>query len=117
MDTSAVIKLTKFTPPSIEYISKASVAKTAVFSEIYYPYGWKASIDGEPVEHYRVNYMLRALNIPAGEHRIVFSFEPDSVRKGNLISLICLSILLAVTGGYTGFRLWIYNKKKIIKHQ
>jgi len=116
-DTSAVIKLTKFTPPSIEYISKASVAKTAVFSEIYYPYGWKASIDGEPVEHYRVNYMLRALNIPAGEHRIVFSFEPDSVRKGNLISLICLSILLAVTGGYTGFRLWIYNKKKIIKHQ
>ena len=109
-DAYATIKLTTYTPSSVEYTSQSSVGKTAVFSEIYYPYGWKATIDGKHVEHYRVNYMLRAINIPAGKHQIVFRFEPDSVQKGNLISMICFSMMLLTIFGYTGY--YIYSKSK-----
>ena len=83
-----------YAPNRLDYTSNSAVDKTAVFSEIYYPYGWKVSIDGEPAEHFRVNYTLRALNIPAGEHNIVFSFEPDSIRKGNILSVICIGVMV-----------------------
>lgn len=91
----ATIRLTKYTPRYIDYESHSSTPGTAVFSEIYYPYGWKATIDGEPAEHYRANYMLRALNIPAGDHLIHFEFAPDSVRKGDTISVICICLMYA----------------------
>ena len=93
-DSTATIKLNHYAPNKLDYTSNSSVDKTAVFSEIYYPYGWKVSIDGEPAEHFRVNYTLRALNIPAGEHSIVFSFEPDSIRKGNTLSVICIGVMV-----------------------
>ncbi len=54
--------------------------------------------------------MLRAINIPAGKHQIVFRFEPDSVQKGNLISMICFSMMLLTIFGYTGY--YIYSKRK-----
>lgn len=93
-DSTATITLNQYAPNKLEYTSNSSVEKTAVFSEIYYPYGWKVTIDGTPAEHFRVNYTLRALNIPAGKHTIVFSFEPDSIRKGNILSVICIGIML-----------------------
>ena len=93
-DDNAQITLLGYAPNKLEYISKTTMDKTAVFSEVYYPYGWKVTIDGTPVEHFRVNYLLRAVNIPAGEHTIVFSFEPDSIRKGNILSIVCIIIML-----------------------
>ena len=93
-DSTATIQLNHYAPNRLDYTSNSAVDKTAVFSEIYYPYGWKVSIDGEPAEHFRVNYTLRALNIPAGEHNIVFSFEPDSIRKGNILSVICIGVMV-----------------------
>lgn len=92
-DSTATIKLTKYAPDYLEYSSSAEKAGTAVFSEIYYPYGWKAYIDGEAVEHFRVNYTLRALNIPAGTHHIRFEFRPDSIEKGGMFNKLCWYII------------------------
>lgn len=86
-DSTAVVALTKYTPEYIEYDATCSKPGTIVFSEIFYPYGWKAIVDGKAVDHYRVNYMLRALNVEAGNHHIRFEFRPDSVTKGNTISM------------------------------
>jgi len=100
----ASVELTYFRPRKVEYDSHSSADGTIVFSEIYYPYGWKASIDGNPVDHFRANYTLRALNVPAGDHHITFIFDPDSVRKGDTIAMTCiiamyLLILVAITSG------------------
>ena len=94
-DPEATVRLTQYTPRYIDYEYSTAHAGTIVFSEIYYPYGWKATIDGNPVEHYRVNYMLRALNVPAGKHTIHFEFDPDSVKKGETIALTCIMIMYA----------------------
>ena len=93
MDSLASIRLTSCTPKELFYKTTANEEQIAVFSEIYYPYGWKAFIDGEPVEHFRVNYMLRALRIPAGEHEVHFIFDPDSIKKGDLLASICIAIM------------------------
>ena len=93
----ANVRLTGHTPKELDYTYSTSEPGTIVFSEIYYPYGWKASIDGEPVEHYRVNYLLRALNVPAGEHDIHFVFDPDSVRKGNAVATVFIIIMYLFT--------------------
>ena len=71
-----------------------------LFSEVYYPHGWKVTIDGEPVEMLRANYTLRALPVPAGEHVVKFQFDPTSIRVTDTIAYIALAImvLLAVWG-------------------
>lgn len=94
-DDAASIRLTKYAPNHIDYESVSTQDGTAVFSEIYYPFGWKASIDGQPTEHFRADYALRAMNIPAGSHTIHFEFAPDSVRKGDLLSTVCIFIIYA----------------------
>ena len=83
-----------------------------MFSEIYYPYGWKASIDGEPVDHYRVNYMLRALNVPAGSHAIHFEFDPDSVRKGDTIATVFIVLMYLLSVGIIGYGVWNFIRKR-----
>ncbi|MDD2594404.1 MAG: YfhO family protein [Bacteroidales bacterium] len=103
-DSTAVIALTSYAPDVLEYTSHSRYDKTAVFSEIYYPYGWKAYIDGQQVEHFRVNYVLRAMNIPAGDHTIRFEFRPDSIYKGYVVStgfgaIIILFLIGAVWSG------------------
>ena len=108
----AFVGLVKYHPRFIDYACKSSTPGTIVFSEIYYPYGWKASIDGAPVDHYRVNYMLRALNVPAGEHLIHFEFAPDSVRKGDIIATICILIMYAVILGSAGYYGYNYFRKR-----
>lgn len=94
-DDEASIRLTKYAPNHIDYESSSTQDGTAVFSEIYYPFGWKATIDGKPAEHFRANYVLRAMNIPAGKHTIRFEFVPDIVRKGDTLSTICIMIIYA----------------------
>lgn len=92
----AEVVLNKYTPKELDYTCTSSQPGTVVFSEIYYPYGWKATIDGNPVDHYRVNYMLRAVNVPAGQHNIHFIFDPDSVRKGDTIAVICIILMYLI---------------------
>jgi uncharacterized membrane protein YfhO len=102
-DATAKINLTSYAPDILTYTFEAEKDAVVVFSEIYYPYGWKAYIDGEKVDIFRVNYLLRALNVPAGTHDIRFEFRPDSVRKGNILSAIFIflmySVVLVLIGG------------------
>ncbi|MDR2009898.1 MAG: YfhO family protein [Bacteroidales bacterium] len=98
-DISGEIRLVDINPNMVTYESKTDSEQLAVFSEIYYPKGWKVTIDGEDIEHFRVNYVLRAMRIPAGEHIIKFSFEPQSYKTGVLISYLCSIALLLMIGG------------------
>ena len=101
-----VIRLTSFSPKQLTYESSTTQDRLAVFSEIYYPYGWKTTIDGSPTDLYRVNYMLRAIQLPAGKHQIVMTFAPDSVRKGNTLSYICFGIFILCLLSYIAYILY-----------
>ncbi len=97
-DSTAGIKLTKYSPKQLSFESNNSQNGLAVFSDIYYPKGWTARIDGKETTILRANYVLRALPIPAGKHTIEFSFEPPSFSKGErlgLIGSVLLSLLIA----------------------
>jgi len=87
-DSSASIQLVKNINDNITYQSKAATNQFAVFSEIYYPNGWKAYIDEKETPIVKVNYALRGLNVPAGNHTIRFTFAPPSYNLGNTLSLI-----------------------------
>lgn len=110
----ARVVLTSYSPKCLDYEYEATQNGTIVFSEIYYPFGWKASIDGEPADHYRVNYVLRAMNVPAGHHRIQFVFDPDSIRKGNIISsaFIILMYLIMIACAFFGIKEIVNRKNK-----
>ncbi len=83
----ASIKVLDYRPNSITYESNNRRPGYVVFSEMYYPHGWKSTIDGKEVNHDEVNYALRGMELPAGNHKIVFSFEPEVVQKGSTIAL------------------------------
>lgn len=109
-DAADYIELTSAKMDKLNYYANVQNDRLAVFSEIYYPYGWHASIDGKPAEHFRVNYMLRAMLIPAGEHQIEFVFRPESVHKGEMLSLVCVIITLLVIVGGVGYA--VYRRRK-----
>jgi hypothetical protein len=100
LDSTARILLTHYAPDELKYASKSSKDKLAVFSEIYYPEGWQAKIDGKPAQILRANYTLRALIIPAGSHSIEMKFEPRSYLVGQKVSMASsvLIILLVLAG-------------------
>jgi len=100
-DSLAHIQLKKYAPNQIDYESNAQSTQLALFSEMYYPHGWKAFIDGKEQEILRANYVLRALLIPEGKHQIIFKFEPEVVKKSALYSLVgyLLFILILVVWG------------------
>jgi len=98
-DSAATIVLTSYAPNELKYTSKSSVDGLAVFSEIYYEKGWNAYIDGVKTDHIRVNYLLRGLVLPAGEHEIEFRFHPASYYIGEKISFAgSLILILALAG-------------------
>ena len=98
-DSAASIKLTKFDPDMLEYSFNSTSPQFAVFSEVYYPYGWNAYIDGKKVNYVKANYVLRGLSVPAGQHNIKFIFEPESFKKGVTIAYIASFIILIVLLG------------------
>lgn len=102
-DTTAKIELLTYHPDNLVYKYKNSKAAVAVFAEIWYDKGWNAYLDGNRVPYFRANYVLRALKVPAGEHEVVFKFEPKSYLLGDKISLSA-SILLVLTAGLAFFR-------------
>ncbi len=90
------VKLVSYEPNNLMYEFKSADAQLAVFSEVYYKKGWNAYIDGEKVDYIRANYILRALDVPAGQHSIQFKFEPKAYVQGNLIALISSIVLLLI---------------------
>ena len=107
-DSTATIVLEKYRPNRLTYKTKASSEQLAVFSEIYYP-GWKVTIDGKDATHFRADWILRGMLVPAGEHTIVFDFHPDTyVLAANVSAyssfLILLFLIVAV--GWSGWQIW-----------
>ena len=102
-DSTDSIALTSYAPNELRYHYKAAGDRLAVFSEIYYPDGWKAQVDGAPAEVLRADWTLRAMALPSGEHDIVMRFEPDSYRIGAGISrassITLILLLLLSLGG------------------
>jgi hypothetical protein len=111
-DSTATIRLVENRNDYIKYESKSGSNQFAVFSEVYYPNGWKAFIDQKEVPIARVNYVLRGLSIPAGNHVIEFTFEPAAYKTGDMISLVIgiLSILLVAFGLWREYRIFRLNE-------
>ncbi|MEE2699808.1 MAG: YfhO family protein [Bacteroidota bacterium] len=94
---SGSVNLTEYQPDYLKYNSNSTTDRIAIFSEIYYDKGWNAYIDGVFAPHFRANYVLRGMQVPAGQHTIEFKFEPKTYKTGEIISLtssISLLVLL-----------------------
>ncbi len=94
------VSLTSYQPNELIYKYSAASEKLVVFSEIYYPAGWKCFVDGTETPYFRANYVLRAMIVPAGDHEIKFSFEPESYFIGNKVSLAGSCLLILLIGVY-----------------
>ena len=96
VDSLAYIKLTEYSLNSLTYDTSSNKDEFAVFSEIYYKHGWNAYLDGVKQPHTNVNYILRGMEIPKGEHIIKFKFEPSVIKTGSIISLISYALMLLI---------------------
>ena len=106
-DDMAIVKLTKYEPNELTYDISSTKGGVVVFSEIYYP-GWTATVDGEPVEVGRVDYVLRAINVKAGKHKVVLTFKPKSIRDTETVAYIAFALLfIAIIVG-----VWFEERKK-----
>lgn len=98
-DSLADIRLTNYLPNNLKYESNTSSEQFAVFSEIFYDKGWNAYVDGKLVPHIRVDYVLRGMRIPQGNHKIEFKFEPKVFYTGEKISMAASAILILLFAG------------------
>jgi len=108
-DSAAFINLTKYQPNELEFKSQSKTPQLAVFSEVYYPHGWKMFVDEKEVPYIKADYLLRAVHVPAGNHHIRMVFEPEVIEKGKWLSLLSfgLFILLSAFGIF-----WMNKNKK-----
>jgi hypothetical protein len=105
------ITLVSYAPNELRYRAHTSAPQLALFSEVYYPHGWEVTINGEKADHFRANYILRGMIVPAGDNEIVFAFRPASYFTGEVISLI-FSILLLLAIGYYAYISWKAQRVK-----
>lgn len=106
------ITLTSYAPNKLEYSARTREDRVAVFSEIYYPEGWHIYVDGKEIALGRVNYVLRAAVIPAGEHTITMEFVP-SILKWEWLCITIAILTILISAGCLGWKLWksISNKE------
>ena len=106
IDSFARIQLTDYKANHLTYTATCLKEQLAIFSEIFYDKGWNAYLNGELVPHFRANYVLRAMSIPAGNHHIEFKFEPTTYNTGEKISFVGSAILILILLGvtYTEFK-------------
>lgn len=91
------VEMTSYSPKDKKYLFESDEAKVVVMSDIWYPSGWKAYIDGAETQIFRADYILKAVKVPAGKHEIELVFEPETVAKGKSISLACSAGILILT--------------------
>jgi len=113
-EIGGIIELTDYAPNKTVYKAHVGSPQLAVFSEIYYPAGWNAYINGNKVPHFRANYILRGLAIPAGESTIEFRFEPKSYKYGKTISFIGSALILIIAGLFIFYNYKRKDYKKFI---
>ena len=104
------IELVSYQPNELEYSYTAEGERLAVFSDIYYPEGWLCFVDGKESDHFRANYVLRAMVLPGGTHQVRFVFEPSTYINGNRVSLASSVLLILLAAGY--FAAGFIRKKK-----
>jgi uncharacterized membrane protein YfhO len=109
MPVNSEIKMVSYHPDHLTYEYSAGRDVIAVFSEIWYDKGWNAYVDGVKTPHFRANYVLRAMQLPGGNHKVEFKFEPKSYYTGETISLICSILLIA---GLVYAIYWELRRKK-----
>jgi uncharacterized membrane protein YfhO len=112
VDPSASISLQSHRLNDLVYKSKSNAPRFAVFSEIYYDKGWDVYVDGQKSDYARVNYVLRGMKVPAGEHTIEWKFEPSVYSKGETISMASSALLILLVAGI-GFMEWRRNKTAV----
>jgi hypothetical protein len=99
LDTAAKVTLVHYAPDDLVYESGSTASQVAVFSEIYYDKGWKLYIDGKESPYFRADYVLRAAQLPIGNHKVEWIFHPTSYYAGETISLISSILLVLALGG------------------
>ncbi len=109
-DSTATIELFTYKPNHLVYEASTKTTQLAVFSEVYYPKGWNAYINGKPAEYFRANYVLRAMVIPAGNNKIEFKFEPEVIQTGSTISLASTVVIVIILLGGLYFA---FQKKEL----
>ncbi|MCU7615597.1 YfhO family protein [Chryseobacterium sp. PBS4-4] len=113
-DSTASINLTKYEANELEFKSQSKTPQLAVISEIYYPHGWKMFVDEKEVPYIKVDYLLRAVHVPAGEHSIRMVFEPKVIETGKWISLICFGLFVLLSGFGIYFMYRKRDKREIL---
>lgn len=108
-DSTATIRLVTYEPNYLKYEVDSKDGGTVVFSEIYYP-GWQSTVDGEAVPHGRANYILRAMNVPAGKHIVEFRFDPTSLHVTENIAFVALGMLLVLAIVVVALKIKAYRK-------
>ncbi len=111
-DPLATIRLLNYKPNHLTYSSNNKNNGLAVFSEMYYKNGWNGYINGKLTPHFRANYVLRALEIPAGNNKIEFKFEPQVVKTGSIIALISFVLMMVLLIGSVYF---VFKKSRFKK--
>lgn len=114
LDSTATVSLISYKPNHLKYNSQNSNPGLIVFSEMYYPDGWKSFIDGKSADHFRVNYALRAMIVPEGNHVIEFRFDPEVIKQGSNWSLAgSIGLFFVILGGIVAQLLgWFKSKPK-----
>ncbi len=114
-DSTAFLNLTKYQANELEFETQSKTPQLAVFSEIYYPKGWKIFVDENEVPYIKANYLLRAVHVPAGKHTVKMIFAPDVIANGKLISMIVFAVFLLLSLGGIYFLYRKSGKSKIEK--
>ena len=110
-----LIVQTEYSPNIMKYQYNAEAERIAVFSEIYYPAGWKAYVDGEEYPIFRANYILRAMKLPPGAHEVEFVYKPESITKGAFYSRISSGLLILLLLAYIANEVVVRRKAKIVQ--
>ena len=112
IEAGDLIEMTSYAPNELHYKYSAASERLAVFSEIYYPNGWHATVDGTPIDLIRADWTLRAALLPAGEHEVVMTFLPDSYRIGAAVSRVSSLLLIFLVLGAIGLLVFFEMKPK-----
>ncbi len=112
IDNAASVKLTSYHPEKLEYSYSAETENNVAFSEVFYDKGWNAYIDNQPVDHFRLNYILRGLKVPAGKHSIRFEYDPKTFQTGSILAMTFGSLIYLLIG--LSIFLWV---RKVLASQ
>ncbi|MFB9120778.1 YfhO family protein [Bergeyella porcorum] len=113
-DSTAYINLVHYQPNAITYKAESKTPQLAVFSEIYYPKGWKVMVDGKEVPYIKANYLLRAVHLPAGSHEVKMLFEPEVLQTGKTISMLVFGLFLLLSLAGIGYE---YRQRQLSAKQ